>query len=53
MLAAAGPITKPETLELIRAYDRIPLASVRRRLYELTKTLANELAAVTPSKEPA
>jgi len=51
--AAAGPITKPETLELIRAYDRIPIASVRRRLYELTKTLAAELGNVAPTKEPA
>ena len=51
--AAAGPITKPETLELIRAYDRIPIASVRRRLYELTKTLAAELGNVAPTKESA
>jgi transcriptional regulator with XRE-family HTH domain len=52
-LAAAGPITKPETMELIRAYDRIPIASVRRRLYELTKTLANELGAIMPTEETA
>jgi transcriptional regulator with XRE-family HTH domain len=52
-LAVAGPVTRPETLELIRAYDRIPVASVRRRLYELTKTLATELGAATPTKEPA
>jgi transcriptional regulator with XRE-family HTH domain len=51
--AAAGPITKPETLELIRAYDRIPIASVRKRLYELTKTLAAELSQIVPAKEPA
>jgi len=41
--AAPGPITRPETLELMRAYDRIPIASVRRRLCELTKVLAAEL----------
>jgi transcriptional regulator with XRE-family HTH domain len=49
--SAAGPITKPETLELIRAYDRIPVASVRKRLYELTKTLATELCQLVPTKE--
>lgn len=37
-----GPVTRPETLDLMRAYDRIPIASVRRRLYELTKVLAAE-----------
>ena len=38
-----GPVVRPETLDLMRAYDRIPVASVRRRLYELTKALATEL----------
>jgi transcriptional regulator with XRE-family HTH domain len=38
----SGTITRPETLDLMRAYDRIPVASVRRRLYELTKVLAAE-----------
>jgi transcriptional regulator with XRE-family HTH domain len=52
-IASAGPITRPETLELIRAYDRIPIASVRKRLYELTKTLATELGQFAPTKEPA
>ncbi len=52
-MASTGSITRPETLELIRAYDRIPIASVRRRLYELTKTLAAELAPIAPAKEPA
>ena len=52
-MAQTGPITRPETLELIRAYDRIPIASVRRRLYELTKTLATELGQLAPTKEPA
>src|SRR5271168_1608245 len=32
-----APISRPETLELMRAYDRIPFASVRRRLCDLTK----------------
>ena len=52
-MASASSITRPETLELIRAYDRIPIASVRRRLYELTKTLATELGQLAPPKEPA
>ena len=52
-MAQTSSITRPETLELIRAYDRIPIASVRRRLYELTKTLATELGQLAPTKEPA
>ena len=52
-IAQPTSITRPETLELIRAYDRIPIASVRRRLYELTKTLATELGQLAPTKEPA
>jgi hypothetical protein len=31
---------KRETLELVRAYYRIPDANVRKRLFELTKALA-------------
>jgi transcriptional regulator with XRE-family HTH domain len=50
---AAGPATRPETLDLMRAYDRIPVASVRRRLYELTKVLAAELAQTAPAEENA
>ncbi len=52
-MPAAGPLTRPETLDLIKAYDRIPLASVRRRLVELTKTLAAELGQVAAAEEPA
>ena len=52
-LASTSSLTRPETLELIRAYDRIPIASVRRRLYELTKTLATELGQLAPTNEPA
>ena len=32
--------TKRETLELVRAYYKIPHASVRKRIFELTKSLA-------------
>jgi transcriptional regulator with XRE-family HTH domain len=32
---------KRETLELVRAYNRIPDAAVRKRLFELAKALAN------------
>jgi transcriptional regulator with XRE-family HTH domain len=34
-------LDKRETLELVRAYNRIPDPAVRKRLFELTKTLAN------------
>ncbi|MGY0793202.1 helix-turn-helix domain-containing protein [Azospirillum argentinense] len=33
------PMAKRETLELVRAYYRIPDASVRKRLFEMTKVL--------------
>ncbi len=32
-------MTKRETLELVRAYHKIDDANVRKRVYELTKTL--------------
>jgi len=35
------PLTKRETLELVRAYYRIVEPRVRKRLFELTKSLAN------------
>ncbi|MGH6895259.1 MAG: helix-turn-helix domain-containing protein [Geminicoccaceae bacterium] len=35
------PFDKRETLELVRAYNRIADAVVRKRLFELTKALAN------------
>jgi transcriptional regulator with XRE-family HTH domain len=35
------PMVKRETLELVRAYYRIGDASIRKRLFELTKSLAN------------
>lgn len=34
------PLAKRETLELVRAYYRITDARVRKRIFELTKTLA-------------
>jgi transcriptional regulator with XRE-family HTH domain len=34
-------LEKRETLELVRAYNRIPDPAVRKRLFELTKALAN------------
>lgn len=36
----ADPMTKRETLELVRAYYRITDSSVRKRVYDLTKSLA-------------
>src|SRR5664279_4714232 len=35
------PMAKRETLELVRAYYRITEARVRKRVFELTKSLAN------------
>ena len=35
------PMTKRETLELVRAYYRINDYHVRRRIYELAKSLAS------------
>jgi transcriptional regulator with XRE-family HTH domain len=34
------PLIKRETLELVRAYYRVPSARARKRLFELTKSLA-------------
>lgn len=36
----ADPMTKRETLELVRAYYKITDAKVRKRLFEMTKALA-------------
>ena len=38
---AGDPLARRETLELVRAYYRITDAKVRRRVFELTKSLAN------------
>jgi transcriptional regulator with XRE-family HTH domain len=38
------PMAKRETLELVRAYYRITDARVRKRVFELTKTLAKAAA---------
>jgi transcriptional regulator with XRE-family HTH domain len=38
---AALPIDRRETLELVRAFNRIADAGVRKRLFELAKALAN------------
>ena len=34
------PLTRRETLELVRAYYRIPDVNVRRRLFEMAKSIA-------------
>jgi len=39
-VGGGDPITRRETLELVRAYYRIPSREVRRRLFELTKSVA-------------
>jgi transcriptional regulator with XRE-family HTH domain len=38
---ARDPMTKRETLELVRAYYRITDPKVRKRLFEMTKTLGS------------
>lgn len=40
-LIELDPMAKKETLDLVRAYYKVPDASVRKRLFELTKSLAN------------
>jgi len=41
----ADPMTKRETLELVRAYYRITDSSVRKRVFELAKALATAAEA--------
>jgi transcriptional regulator with XRE-family HTH domain len=41
------PMARRETLELVRAYYRIPDTQIRRRLFDLTKAIAN--ACGTPA----
>ncbi|GIL39248.1 hypothetical protein TMPK1_14850 [Rhodospirillales bacterium TMPK1] len=43
----SNPMAKRETLELVRAYYRIPDAQLRRRLFDLAKALAT-----TPAMRP-
>jgi len=37
----ADPMARRETLELVRAYYRIEDPKVRKRVFELTKSIAN------------
>jgi len=48
--AAADPMTKRETLELVRAYYKITDAKVRKRLFEMTKALAAAATATVDRK---
>jgi transcriptional regulator with XRE-family HTH domain len=41
----ADPLMRRETLELVRAYYRIPDPQIRRRLFDLTKAIANACAS--------
>lgn len=47
------PMAKRETLELVRAYYRITDPGVRKRLFELTKAVANNGAGVAVSSSEA
>ncbi|MCB9959239.1 MAG: helix-turn-helix transcriptional regulator [Rhodospirillaceae bacterium] len=44
-LIELDPMAKKETLDLVRAYYKVPDPSVRKRLFELTKSLANAYGA--------
>jgi len=41
----ADPLMRRETLELVRAYYRIVDPQIRRRLFDLTKAIANSQAS--------
>ena len=47
---SADPMTKRETLELVRAYYKITDTKVRKRLFEMTKALAAAAATVAERK---
>ncbi|MEQ8965808.1 MAG: helix-turn-helix domain-containing protein [Azospirillaceae bacterium] len=47
----ADPMTKRETLELVRAYYRIRDPNVRKRLFELTKAIAQSDEAADDTAE--
>ncbi len=49
--SAADPMTKRETLELVRAYYKITDAKVRKRLFEMTKALAAAAVAAIPERK--
>lgn len=46
----SDPMTKRETLELVRAYYKITDPKVRKRLFEMTKTLGAAAAAAAERK---
>ncbi len=48
----ADPLTKRETLELVRAYYRIPDALVRKRVFDLAKALAAPADDVATGRSP-
>ncbi|WP_246423461.1 helix-turn-helix domain-containing protein [Roseospira goensis] len=50
--AVSDPLTKRETLELVRAYYRIADPQVRRRVFDLTKTLGAANPASEAGDEP-
>ena len=39
-VGASGPLTKRETLELVRAYYKIADPAIRKRLFELARSLS-------------
>lgn len=49
--AEADPMTKRETVDLVRAYYRIAAPTVRRRIYELTKAMADASDASTSGSD--
>ena len=52
-LAENDPLTKRETLELVRSYYKIPDTGVRRRIYELAKTLSHSYEDLSVHQDAA
>lgn len=48
-LAEVDPLTKRETLELVRAYYRIQDPTVRKRVFDLAKALAASMDGAPPA----
>ncbi len=48
-----NPLTKRETLELVRAYHRISSTHVRKRVFELLKSMADHPGAEKSNGSPA
>ena len=50
-LIEIDPMAKKETLDLVRAYYKVSDPAVRKRIFELTKSLANAYGVVEPDSD--